>query len=73
MPESPLGPRHFPLAGSVHTTAHVMHAIEAPEELYSPPGTVSTALKALISQRLEERGRELRQLGCMQRCERGAD
>jgi hypothetical protein len=42
-----------------------MHAIEAPEELYSAPGIVSTALKPLILRHPEERAPTLRQLGCM--------
>src|SRR6516225_3193469 len=42
------------------------------EELYSAPGTVSTALKALILQRLEEHAPKLRQLGMHARCEPAA-
>jgi hypothetical protein len=65
MPELPLRPRHFPFCRARLPTANSMHAMQAPEELYSAPGTVSTALKALILQRPEERAPELPQLGCM--------
>ena len=65
MPELLLLARHFPFCRARVPAANSMHAIEASEELYSAPGIVSTALKALILQRPQERAPKLRQLGCM--------